>query len=184
MEDLRRGPLAAIFAPWRGFNPNRPDPLTPTEERELSLLSSAWKDPSCTLSHQERETLDQTLKSLKRLFSMLSFNPEISQLSIVMAWLSWVTEEFLKMLHEKLPEALLLVVYYCVALKRVGYMWWVEGKAENLLRTVVSELGERWERWLRWPVEQVLGGGEVVDFSGKRIKIDGLAVADTMAKVQ
>lgn len=115
---------------------------------------------------------------------MLQFHPEVSKLSVVMAWFSWITEEYLKMLEDKIPEALLLVVYYCVALKRAAYMWWVEGKAENLLRTVVVELGEppgkMWERWLRWPVEQVLGGGEVTGFNGRRFIVDRLSVSNIM----
>jgi hypothetical protein len=31
------------------------------------------------------------------------------------------------------------------------------GKAENLLRTVITELRGRWGTWTRWPMEQVLG---------------------------
>jgi len=61
------------------------------------------------------------------------------------------------MLEQKIPEALLLVLYYCVALKRLEHLWWVRGKAENLLNTVNAELGMGWERWARWPMEQVLG---------------------------
>ena len=133
---------------------------------------------------QQKDTLDFTLTKLRRAFSMLDFNPEISKLSVVMAWFSWISEDFVKMLEEKIPEALLLVVFYCVALKRAAYMWWVEGKAENLLRTVVAELGEppgvMWERWLRWPVEQVLGGGEVMGFNGRRFNVDRLAVSNIM----
>lgn len=49
------------------------------------------------------------------------------------------------MLREKVPEALLIVVYYCVALKKADHMWWVKEKPENLLRTLLAELGTGWE---------------------------------------
>lgn len=68
-----------------------------------------------------------------------------------------ISEAYLKLMEQKLPEALLLVLYYCVALKRLEHLWWVRGKAENLLNTVNAELGPGWERWTRWPIEQVLG---------------------------
>jgi hypothetical protein len=182
--ELRAGPMGPVFQPWAGLDPNRPDPLRDIEERELSFLPSAWNSPSCALNIQQKDTLDFTLTKLRRTFSMLDFNPEISKLSVVMAWFSWISEDFVKMLEEKIPEALLLVVFYCVALKRAAYMWWVEGKAENLLRTVAAELGEppgkMWERWLRWPVEQVLGGGEVMGFNGQRFNVDRLAVSNIM----
>jgi hypothetical protein len=182
--EVRSGPMGPVFSPWAGLDPNRPDPVNEIEERELSLLPFAWNNYDCTLSTSSKETLSKTLQSVRRVFSMLSFNyPEVSKLSSVMAWFSWITEDYLKMLEEKIPEALLLVCFYCVALKRAAFMWWVEGKAENLLRTVVVELGEppdkRWERYLKWPVEQVLGGGEVTGF-GKRINVDRLAVSNIM----
>jgi len=60
-------------------------------------------------------------------------------------------------MEQKIPEALLLVLYYCVALKRLDHLWWVKGKAENLLNTVLAELGPGWDRWTMWPVDQVLG---------------------------
>lgn len=179
--------MAPLFQPWAGLDSNGPFPLNSIEERELSSLPSAWNTTSCTLSVKQKDTLDFTLGKLRRAFSMLDFNPEVSNLSVVMAWFSWISEEYMKMLEEKIPEALLLVVFYCVALKRVEYMppvWWVEGKAENLLRTVIVELGEPpgaiWERWLRWPVEKVLGGGEVLGFNGRRFNVDRLAVSNIM----
>jgi hypothetical protein len=182
--DLRGGPLAPLFHPWVGLDRNRPNPLHEIEERELGLLPFAWNNYACSLSTEEKEVLDKTLQSVKRVFSMLQFHREVSNLSIVMAWFSWITEEYLKMLEEKIPEALLLVAFYCVALKRAAYMWWVEGKAENLLRTVITEIGEppdkRWERYLRWPVEEVLGGGEVTGFNGTRFNVDRLAVSNIM----
>jgi hypothetical protein len=182
--ELRNGPLRPLFHPWLGLDSDRPNPLNEVEEHELCALSSAWNDHSCKLPINQKEVLDATLKKVKRVYSMLDFNPEVSKLSVVMAWLSWISDEFLKMLEDKIPEALLIVVFYCVALNRAAHMWWVEGKAENLLRTVVAELGEppgkMWERWLRWPVEQVLGGLEVTGFNGRKFKVDRLAVSSIM----
>lgn len=70
------------------------------------------------------------------------------------------------MMEQKLPEALLVVLYYCVALKRLDHLWWVKGKAENLLNTVLAELGPGWERWTRWPIDQVLGSQASIGSGG------------------
>jgi hypothetical protein len=78
-----------------------------------------------------------------------------------MSWFSMISDGYLALLEQKLPEALLIVAYYCVALKRAENMWWVKTKGENLLKTVILELGGvdgQWDRWTRWPVEQVLSG--------------------------
>lgn len=165
LEDLiTEGPLEPLFSPWKGLDPNRPDPLPPNEEEQLSKLPNTWS--SSSLCVKDKETLDAMLKSLRRVFNILAYNPNISKLSAVMSWFSMISEDYIKMLKDKVPEALLIVVFYCVALKRAEYMWWVKGKGENLIRTVMGELGEGWEQWTRWPVEQVLGpGGERTFFS-------------------
>jgi hypothetical protein len=155
---ITEGPLEPLFRPWKGLDPNRPDPLPPIEEEQLSKLPNTWT--SASLSPEDKETLNAVLKSLRRVFNILAYNPNISKLSAVMSWFSMLSEEYVKMLKDKVPEALLIVVFYCVALKRAEHMWWVRGKGENLIRTVMGELGEEWDQWTKWPVEQVLGMGE------------------------
>ena len=108
--------------------------------------------------------LSEAAKHLCRVFSLLTYNPEISKLSAVMSWFSMISDEFLKLLEEKLPEALLIAAYYCVALKRAENMWWVRGKPENLLRTVMGELPAGWERWTKWPMDQVLSDRQDAGF--------------------
>jgi hypothetical protein len=156
---LREGPLEPLFTPWKGLDRNGPHPLPTVEEEQLSALSALAAASS--LSAEQKLTLNEMLQKVRRVFSILAYNPKISQLSAVMSWFSMLSEDYLKMLEEKIPEALLIVVFYCVALKRAEHMWWVKGKGENLLRTVMGELGSGWETWTDWPVEQVLGvGGE------------------------
>jgi len=155
---LKEGLLEPLFAPWRGIDPNRNAPVPPVEDAQISALAGAWLISS--LSQEQKDILDRELHTTRRIFSMLAYNPEISKLSAVMSWFSMISDDFIKMLEEKVPEALLIVVYYCVALKRAEHMWWVSEKGENLLRTVLAELGGGWERWTAWAVEQVLGRAE------------------------
>jgi hypothetical protein len=164
---ITEGPLEPLFSPWNGLDPDRPDPLPPVEEEQLSELPNTWT--SSSLSAEEKNTLNTILKSLRRVFNILAYNPNISKLSAVMSWFSMISDEYLKMLKEKIPEALLIVAFYCVALKRAEHMWWMRGKGENLLRTVMGELGQEWEQWTRWPVEQVLGAGGEMTFFGKEV---------------
>ena len=89
------------------------------------------------------------------------------------------------MVEARVPEALVLLAVYCVALKRTGEdsdghggLWWIEGKGESLLRAVGREMGrlssreggvsmrggnegererESWERggWEEWVREEM-----------------------------
>lgn len=153
---LKDGLFEPLFAPWKAMDPHREAPLPTVEDTHLSALSQAWASTP-TLSDQQKDDLEATLISTRRIFSILAYNPEISKMSAVMSWFSVIKDEFIKMLEEKIPEALLIALYYCVALKRAEHMWWVYEKGENLLRTILEELGPEWERWTQWPTQAVLG---------------------------
>jgi hypothetical protein len=157
---IKRGPLYGLLDPWTNLDANRPDPLLPNEKKHLESVTDAWQGSD--LSDQQKATLDKALKETKRIFSMLAFMPDPSKLAIGIGWFSQISDEFIQMLADKIPEALLIVIYYCVTLKKLGRTWWMAGKAENLLKTVMTELGGGWEIWTRWPVEQVLGDNGVL----------------------
>lgn len=162
---ITKGPLEPLFAPWQGLDRNQPHPLPPIEEERFSELPTTWTFSA--LSPAEKETLDMSFASLRRVFHLLAYNPDISKLSAVMSWFSMLSADYIRMLKDKVPEALLIVVMYCVALKRADNMWWMSGKGQNLMRTVMGELGDGWERWTSWPVQQVLGPGGERTFFGR-----------------
>ena len=151
---LESGPCHVLFDDWKGLDPDRPDPLHRDDEKHLRGLAGAWKD----LPEKQKEILDTNLKVTIRSLSMVDIHLGPSKLASGISWFSHISDEFIQMLSEKTPEALLIVCYYCVVLKRLGETWWMNGKAENLLRTVMTELGGGWETWTRWPMEKVLGG--------------------------
>ncbi|PVH76165.1 hypothetical protein DL98DRAFT_518178 [Cadophora sp. DSE1049] len=148
---LVNGPLAAMFVPWKDLDPNRADPLPEDEERRFQELAESWS----AVSEDKRGILDGALKQTRRIFSMLTFFPEQSKIEIIMTWFTAVSDEYLDLLEQKYPQAILIVMYYCVVLQRLESAWWMKGKAENLLQTMVDVLGSGWERWTRWPIEKV-----------------------------
>ena len=157
---ISKGPLASLMAEWVDLDPNRADPLPPEDEFQFNNLAEAWKD-STTLSATETEVLDDASSKLRRSLSMLYYFPKrFGKLPCIMAWFSWVTDEYLRMLEKKIPEALLVGLYVCVAIKWLDGLWSMKGKAQNLLRTILDVLGVGYERWTRWPIEKVLGSHE------------------------
>jgi Fungal specific transcription factor domain/Fungal Zn(2)-Cys(6) binuclear cluster domain len=150
---LENGPCRCLWDDWKGLDEDRPDPLYPDDEIHFNQLPEAWKD----LPEEQREVLDKNLKVTIRALSMVDFHLGPSKLASGISWFSHISDELVQMLSEKKPEALLIVCYYCLVLKRLSETWWMKGKAENLLRTVMTELGGGWETWTRWPVKKVLG---------------------------
>ncbi|KAF4630607.1 hypothetical protein G7Y89_g7530 [Cudoniella acicularis] len=150
------GPLRPLFEPWLTLPEDRPMPLLEEEYKHLSEFTEVWKS-SVSIPDTQKEILTNAHKDLMRIFSIFAFEPQIPKLAAVMSWFSRIVDDFLVLLEDKMPEALLIVAYYCVAIKmQSGCVWWLTGKAEHLLRTVLDELGDQWEQWTRWPIEKVL----------------------------
>jgi hypothetical protein len=178
------GPLKALLSPWKDLDPDRADPINEEEERHLHFLAEAWRD-SLILSEDEKHILDKAALAVRRVYSMLVYYPEVGRLSVVMNWFSIIPDEFVKMvcrvstlpslliwrwkfgnkfsqLEEKRPEALLVAIYQCVALKQLDHVWWTQGKAENLFKTLYDVLPDQWEAWTLWPMEKVFGSKDAL----------------------
>jgi hypothetical protein len=148
-----------MFKPWKGLDTFPLPPLDPIERKHLDDLAEAWNTPfahQIPVPAERKEVLETTLQSLRRVFSLSNYRPEISRYAAAILWINLIPEEFVQLLEERVPEALLLMAHYCVLLKRLEDMWWVEGKAEKLLETVRAALGDGWERWLQWPINEVI----------------------------
>lgn len=159
---LKAGPMHALFDNWVGFDQGN-DPVEDGVRPHLDGLAEAWASGSTTTA--EKEVLFKTTGFLRRAFSMMAFVPQIGDLGIVMGWFSWIPNEFVEMLERKVPEALLIAAHYCVALKRMDHVFWLTGKADNLLKTIIDVIGNDWKRWMKWPIEQVLGGDAIHEWS-------------------
>jgi hypothetical protein len=152
---IRNGDLMPLFVQWEVLGMSKEDQLEDRDRgpfddfRETLTLSAIPED--------QKKILLESLAELRRIFCLMSFHENISKLSCMMSWFMMISDEYLVMLENKMPEALVLVAFYSVAIKRLPYMWWLDGKSENLLRTVLDELGEGWKSETRWPIEQVLG---------------------------
>ncbi|KAG9231457.1 hypothetical protein BJ875DRAFT_117926 [Amylocarpus encephaloides] len=152
---IKAGRLKQLFAAWAHLDSTRgDDELEANDKRHLEHLAEVWT--SSSLPETQKEALNEMLGTTRRTFSLMTFYPQISKLAAVMSWFSQISDELLVMLENKVPEALILVAYYCVAMNRLPPLWWIDGKAEGLLKTVLDEVGDDWEQYTAWPIEQVM----------------------------
>jgi hypothetical protein len=152
---IRNGDLQPFFSQWEVLGRQKEDEL---EERDRGSFDDFRE--ALTLSpilEFQKDVLLESLDQLRRIFCIMSFYRHVSKLSAVMSWFMTISDDYLIMLENKMPEALVMVAFYAVAIKRLPHMWWLEGKSENLLQTVLDELGNSWESYTRWPIEQILG---------------------------
>lgn len=75
--------------------------------------------------------------------------------SDIYAWLYKLSPEYLQLLAQRTPEALVIFAHFCVLLKTLDGCWWMQGWPAHLLQTIWNLLGEHHRLWIRWPMEEV-----------------------------
>ncbi|KAI1277344.1 hypothetical protein F5Y07DRAFT_388600 [Xylaria sp. FL0933] len=90
--------------------------------------------------------------------------------SRLIQWPVVVPTEFINLVEERRPEALIVIAYYAVLMHDTkGY--WISGDAGAfIIRSITHFLGNHWAEWLRWPNETVNSNTEVISLS--RLDID------------
>jgi hypothetical protein len=104
-----------------------------------------------------RRIYDEAVDSLGKTMAVVMKPGEGTRLQTadIFAWLLEISNEYLEFLGQEEPIALIIFAYYCVALKQIEWMWWMEGLSGRLLMQLYSVLDEKFRGWLRWPQEQI-----------------------------
>lgn len=166
------GELGDLVRPWtrlqarvRKRAPPLPNGDEDSDERKLDEVAECWERGDADVCAEDRRVFDEALDALRYVFTLTTFvsrpsspssKPNISACFATLLWLTRIPSRFGEMVEEKSPPALVLVAVYCVLLKRVDGVWWIKGKAENLLSVLREELGGgSWDQWLHWPLREV-----------------------------
>ena len=70
-------------------------------------------------------------------------------------WLVRVSKEFVSLLDQRRPEALVVVAFYGVLLHQARGHWAIANAGRFLIRAISSHLGQYWADWLAWPNEAI-----------------------------
>lgn len=101
----------------------------------------------------EAETYRRTLHLLREAFAR-PYSPW-ERCGVKMAiydWLERIPREFLDLLGERRPKALILLAHIACLLKRAEQYWYINGAGERIVKTVVNLLDEDLMGWIRWPL--------------------------------
>jgi len=63
---------------------------------------------------------------------------------------------FSQMIKRRVPQALVILAYYCVLLDVLDNRWWIHGWAARVLQDILSSLADEWQSWVEWPTQSVL----------------------------
>lgn len=99
-----------------------------------------------------RETYRTSIIQLQRVFDAERAYPaEQFDSQMVSAWAIIVSSEYIKLLRQQAPEALVILAHYAVLLHRCRYSWLYGQGGRFLIESICTHLGAPWEDWLKYP---------------------------------
>ena len=156
----------------------------------------------CDRASDEPEAVNAykaALETLRVAFVRMINRPAYEcEISIAFLWPVMVPQEYIMMLNDKRPEALVLLAHYCVILHHLDDYWWMRGWAMHIIDSIHRELDETWLYFIQWPTnvisvdQKVLTNGNLQNpISGNRVSnnfntaIDSsLAIPDEQLKAE
>ena len=153
---LEGGPFSPLLR--RGFLTN---PTGMPKHIAIIFNTLETRIESTKTDERNKASYRSAFKRLNICFHNMHFNQE-NDISIVpgdrgvvWSWLATVEADFIPLLGEKDPMALVLLAYFAVLLHALDEVWWCRGWGSALIKSVLEEVGESWQPSLRWPAKQI-----------------------------
>ena len=114
------------------------------------------------LSERARAAYENAIERLEWLYAV-SGAPHFTYSTVrwILGWPVQLTDEYLELLNERRPEALIILSYYGVLLTFYRESWVVGYKGVQLVKAINAHVGSYWDQWMRWPrnvIENVENG--------------------------
>ena len=153
-ERLETGPVKALASAWEL-------PIETSEECDLHLadyLISAIPSPTSqnAWSEDECQNYRHAAIELGRAFSHTrALGQSFTSWEALRIWPMRVSAEYMGMLGSWHPGALILLAHYCIILKQLESLWYLQGRAARLLTAVSYRLEPQWHCYIEWPLHQI-----------------------------
>lgn len=72
----------------------------------------------------------------------------------VYIWPAQVSYEYLDLLKDRDPVALIFLAHYCILLKPLESRWYMNGFTKRLLSRISDQLDPEWRQWIQWPLDE------------------------------
>lgn len=73
--------------------------------------------------------------------------------TVVLRWAVTVPSDFVKLIEQRRPEALIITAYYGVLIHNARDFWVFGDAGAFIIRSITKFLGSYWAEWLAWPNE-------------------------------
>lgn len=103
-----------------------------------------------------RDTYFKAIDELRKSFSVFdAVGSGTCDLTDAFVWVFEVAEDFLPLLRGPTQEAVAIIAFFAVLLKRLDRHWWLQGWADHLIAKSHSILDEEHRLWIQWPIQEI-----------------------------
>jgi hypothetical protein len=158
---LHAGIRTIASSSWPMIQKMQPE-LDPTSHKP-GISQALDRGDECALlaelldnSSLEKSTLDACRKDVDLLQDMFDTQRPTHlhgsrRFLVAQEWLVRVSAEYVELVNQRRPEALVILSYYAVLLHRAKDYWVINDGGSFLIRSITNALGAYWASWLRWP---------------------------------
>ncbi|TVY88871.1 Orsellinic acid/F9775 biosynthesis cluster protein D, partial [Lachnellula willkommii] len=144
------GPVQALAISWEVLVDKTRFPHQPMLDYHLAIPLPDWPK-------EVRGPYNHSALALARTFSCIdALDDKIAPLDVVSFWPIQNSAEFVNMLSNWHPGALILLAHYCIVLHQVGMrIWYLQGQATSVMSTIMQRLDPKWHRYIEWPLREL-----------------------------
>lgn len=129
------------------------DKVEPPPESICDHLSSLLTTAIDRLRPSSLQACHDAVQSLRWIFNQRVVLPAPVGRDVVFAWPVRISAEYLQLLRERLPEALVIMAYWAVLLHDEREFWVFGQAGRCLIEAISSYLGNAWDKWMAIPKE-------------------------------
>lgn len=104
----------------------------------------------------DRRTCALILAELKQIYESVLQGQGTCSVASILCFPKQDSGKFAQLIKRRVPQALVILAYYCVLLDILDTRWWIHGWSTRVLRDVLGTLDEQWRHWIEWPVQSIL----------------------------
>lgn len=161
---LLKGPLASLCSrEWWPKDRILKTPQSLEDDKRLHDLERMWLIPGKPWDSvfDQLRTAQGALRESFALVHQLTDEDTVDR-GAVFVWPVGLTQEFVGLLQDQKPEAMVLFAHWAILFHRLRDLWFCDGLARPIVMAAAAVLGKKRLNWIEWPIREV--GLEIPDW--------------------
>ncbi|TKA42469.1 hypothetical protein B0A54_06919 [Friedmanniomyces endolithicus] len=138
-----------------------PEAYTPPEGMDFGLNHLDYMLNVEAIMLDDRRVCALILAELKQIYYSVLRQQGQTSVASILCFPKMESAPFSLLIKRRVPQALVVLAYYCVLLDVLDSRWWIQGWAARVLRDILGALPEHWQTWIQWPVQSILSKPQV-----------------------